>query len=278
MCEFCTKHGEGKKWYLNASNYATELLKDLERQKFIEHFFEEVIRKGNRKISYLEKIFQGKMLLPQRIRQRLTNGSLKSHFGQVIPLEEIPKILAMATSVTRITCGCRWAAEKQESRTCYGISTGPPDWYDHLDLDFFGSPELSSFEVLSPEVACHAMAEDDRKGMVHSLWTFGTPFIGAICNCESQYCLALRSTVGQKIPVMFRAEYIAAIDQSKCNGCRACERNCQFNAIEFNGKKQPSRIDPQKCFGCGVCRAVCPEEAISLQQRTAHPVAAHLWM
>lgn len=26
MCEFCTKHGEGKKWYLEMKNYAGELL------------------------------------------------------------------------------------------------------------------------------------------------------------------------------------------------------------------------------------------------------------
>ena len=26
MCEFCTKHGEGKKWYLQMKNYADELL------------------------------------------------------------------------------------------------------------------------------------------------------------------------------------------------------------------------------------------------------------
>ena len=26
MCEFCTKHGEGKKWYLQMKNYAGELL------------------------------------------------------------------------------------------------------------------------------------------------------------------------------------------------------------------------------------------------------------
>lgn len=26
MCEFCTEHGEGKKWYLEMKNYADELL------------------------------------------------------------------------------------------------------------------------------------------------------------------------------------------------------------------------------------------------------------
>ena len=26
MCQFCTKHGEGKKWYLQMKNYSDELL------------------------------------------------------------------------------------------------------------------------------------------------------------------------------------------------------------------------------------------------------------
>ena len=28
MCEFCIKHGEGKKWYLQAKNYAEDLLSE----------------------------------------------------------------------------------------------------------------------------------------------------------------------------------------------------------------------------------------------------------
>ncbi len=31
MCEFCHQHGEGKKWYLNAANYAEELYNDAAR-------------------------------------------------------------------------------------------------------------------------------------------------------------------------------------------------------------------------------------------------------
>ncbi len=39
MCEFCHKHGEGKKWYLQAKNYSDDLLSDLRRRKFIADFF-----------------------------------------------------------------------------------------------------------------------------------------------------------------------------------------------------------------------------------------------
>jgi len=39
MCEFCTEHGEGKKWYLQMGNYAEELLHEQlsRKQKDIVH-------------------------------------------------------------------------------------------------------------------------------------------------------------------------------------------------------------------------------------------------
>lgn len=38
MCEFCHKHGEGKKWYLQAKNYSEDLLSDLKRREFLSGF------------------------------------------------------------------------------------------------------------------------------------------------------------------------------------------------------------------------------------------------
>ncbi len=40
MCEFCTKHGDGKVWYKNAANYSKDLVSDLNRKKYINDFFE----------------------------------------------------------------------------------------------------------------------------------------------------------------------------------------------------------------------------------------------
>ena len=43
MCEFCVKHGEGEKWYLQAKNYSDDLLSDIRRRRFIE---ESLLRPG----------------------------------------------------------------------------------------------------------------------------------------------------------------------------------------------------------------------------------------
>lgn len=277
MCEFCSQHGEGKTWYLNAKNYASDLVHDLTRRDFIGHFYQRVVADGNRDITLLEKTLLRRMNLPSFIREKLSRGMKESHFGQVVPLEDVDRILAMARTVTRVACGCKWAKEKKESRLCYGITMGAPAWTDYLDMDFFGSAELARFENLSREEASAAIRESDRQGYIHSVWTFGTPFIGAICNCEKSYCLAMRSTLNLKAPSMFRAETLAGIDAPACSGCRACSDRCPFNAIEFNDADNVCLIDRTKCYGCGICRTSCPTGAISLQERRIDPVAANLW-
>ena len=277
MCEFCTQHGEGKAWYLNAKNYSSDLLSDLRRRDFIGHFYRQVVEDGNRKISLLEKTLLRGMDLPLVIRKKLTRDMKPVHFGQVVPLEEVDEILAMALTITRVACGCKWAKEKKEGRHCYGLTMGPPAWTDSLDMDFFGSAELARFENLGRGEAAAAIRDADNKGFVHSIWTFHTPFIGGICNCEKSYCLAMRSNLNLKTPAMFRAEHIAVVDSAACSGCRACLERCPFNAIEYNVAENICLIDRAKCYGCGVCRPACSADAITLAPRKSDPVAAAIW-
>jgi heterodisulfide reductase subunit A-like polyferredoxin len=108
------------------------------------------------------------------------------------------------------------------------------------------------------------------------VWTFHTPFIGGICNCDRADCLALRTTVSHEIPVLFRAEYVAQIDPEKCNGCRQCMRLCQFGALSYSASTRRAVVDLTWCYGCGICRSVCGSEAIRLEDRASSP-GAELW-
>ena len=277
MCEFCTQHGEGRTWYLNAKNYSSDLLSDLKRRQFIGRFLNHTVRKGNQQITLLEKTILRGMDLPAFVRAKLSNDMKPVHFGQVVPIEEVEKILAMARTVTRVACGCKWAKQKKEGRFCFALTMGPPAWTDLVDMDFFGSGELARMENLTREEAAEAIRETDRMGFVHSIWTFHTPFIGAICNCEKSYCLALRSTLNLKAPSMFRAEYVAAVDAAACSGCRACIERCPFAAIGFDVAASTCVVDKARCYGCGVCRAACPSDALALRERKLDAVAAALW-
>jgi ferredoxin len=91
---------------------------------------------------------------------------------------------------------------------------------------------------LSKEEALAAFREHEREGLCHTVWTFVAPFIGGICNCDRSDCMAMKATVTHQFPVMFRAEYVAAVSPGLCNGCRQCMRVCQFGAIGYSAANE----------------------------------------
>ncbi len=236
MCEFCHKHGEGRKWYLEARNYSDDLLSDAGRQNFIRHFAAE-----NGPVSTIsgriKKLAKAPALIRAAVSRLITRRMKKNHFGQVVPIEEIEQIFGFVNSITRISCICRKTTLGQEKRYCYGISLDPRGGRmgkimaeAKADSSYANGPIGGSFERMTKEEALAAFREHEKEGCCHTVWTFGTPFIGGICNCDRSDCLAMQTTVTHSIPVMFRAEWIGQVDPMLCTGCRACMRVCQFGA------------------------------------------------
>ncbi len=60
MCEFCTKHGDGKIWFKNAANYGNDLMEDLNRRQYIQDFLETTIGEGIISLGRLETIYSKK--------------------------------------------------------------------------------------------------------------------------------------------------------------------------------------------------------------------------
>lgn len=137
-------------------------------------------------------------------------------------------------------------------------------------------PGSMGLETLTKEEALAAFRDHEKESLCHTVWTFVTPFIGGICNSDRAECGAMRATVTHKLPVMFRAEYVAEVD-GDCNGCRACMRACQFGAINYSAALRKAFIQPRDCYGCGVCHAHCTNNAIRLQDRRNLAVTANLW-
>jgi hypothetical protein len=122
MCEFCTKHGEGKIWYKNAANYANDLLSDIRRRSYIRNFLSSAFSEGFQTLGRLETIFRKKGRLPNSVKTAMIAKAKEEHFGQVLPIEEISGLVKKARSVVRMPCACRWNIDKKEARCCYAIS------------------------------------------------------------------------------------------------------------------------------------------------------------
>ena len=281
VCEFCVQHGEGKKWYLQAKNYAEDLLSDLRRRHFITDFFghPEHLGEDSKKADKLERL---PAFVQRAIKGQIVRRMKKQHFGQVLPLEDVEEIFGFVNSIVRVPCICRHVTLGREERYCYGVSMGPgggalADLLSGLGDSFLSGPETSGFEELSREEALQAFAEHEKEGLCHSVWTFVTPFIGGICNCDRSDCMAIKATVINDVKVMFRAEYVAEVDPDLCTGCRSCMRVCQFGALGYSAASKKTFVDQTACYGCGVCRSVCTKDAIRLKPRAEAPAAARLW-
>jgi ferredoxin len=270
MCEFCTKHGEGKIWYKNAANYGQDLLSDLDRRRYIGNFLTSAFKDGFETLGRLEAIVNKKGKLPRAVAAAMAAKAKAEHFGQVLPIEEIGHIVGLARTVVRMPCACRWNIGKKEERCCYAVSYGPEAWYRGIDMSYFGKATDEGLEPLTGETAIAQMTAMEEQGAVHTIWTMMTPFIGAICNCRPEDCLAMLTLSRTAVETMARAEQVAKVDDTLCTGCGLCEAACHFKAIDSHkhGGDAHAHIDPVNCFGCGLCRTACGAGAISLVERT----------
>lgn len=280
MCEFCTKHGEGKKWYLAARNYSEDLLSDLRRRRLIADFLNRPERHAAE--GGLVALDSAPKPVRSLIRWAVVARQKSVHYGQVLPIEDVEKILDMTTSVFRLSCTCRHVALKKEARCCYGVSLGPnggelAKLLGGLHESFVNGPEAGGLEHLDKKAALEAMRKHEREGLCHSVWTFQTPFVASICNCDRTDCMAMKATVTHDVPVMFRSEYVARVSPEGCDGCRQCMKLCQFGAMGYSAVTRKAWIDPRRCYGCGICRAACKPEAIELRDRASVPLAAARW-
>lgn len=268
MCEFCTRHGEGQQWYLNAANYGRDLLEQDQRRAYIADFINGFEQRIPKAVSQMEVI--SRTPLRGTMSRFLKKSQQGSHFGQVVPLEDVEKIFELVSNVVRLPCVCRKVTTgDQNARYCYGLNLD-----DRLRATLDDSTNL---EILSAQEAFSAVKKLDREGLVHSVWTFKTPYIGGLCNCD-QDCMAYRVTYERRyFQNMFRAEYLAVIDPELCNGCKVCVRQCQFGAMRYSAVNKKVSVDVRACYGCGVCRAACHHDAIRLLSRTQDPLAASLW-
>jgi len=276
MCEFCTKHGEGKKWYLQMQNYSRELLQEHLSARQVE------CTGAKTRMEWTNRFWQyfvmpaitGLVPGPEAaaFAAQGPHEAKAEHYGQVLPIEDVERVLDMADSITRMPCGCRfYSTGLTDKRYCFG-----------LGLDRWASlgqyPDTaSSLEVLGREEARRIIRGYDEEGLYHSVWTGVTPFVIGICNCDRD-CGAYQGYVANPgAQGFFRAEYVGIVDWDRCTGCKSCMSQCQFGSLLYSSALAKVAIEPGHCFGCGVCRAASPNDAIALIPREAQPASAGIW-
>jgi Pyruvate/2-oxoacid:ferredoxin oxidoreductase delta subunit len=260
VCEFCHQHGEGKKWYLEMKNYSKELLVEQKRSQYIEETRAHFEVKHSKLLTGLDRI-RNVPFAYRFIRYMAEIYQKRRHWGQIVPIEDAEQVLDLQDSIVILPCRCRTLTRgEKEARYCFGVGIDTSDMLGKY-------PDYSGCQVVAPEEAKKLIRRFDQAGLVHSVWTFKTPYIGGLCNCD-QDCLAYKLQVEQNLMnSMFRSEYLAIVDWDLCSGCRECQMYCQFGAVRFSHTAGKAAINTRNCYGCGVCRAVCGNDAIALRPR-----------
>jgi len=275
MCEFCIKHGEGKKWYLNVKNYSEDLARDIKRRAYVKKFFYGADRGYKEHFNFIKRLPWNMPIIGPSLKAVLKRRFIHEHWGQVIPIEDVEKVLSITNSIVRIPCACSKITAGKERRTCFVITLNPES-IKRVDQSFFGGPDVAKFEKMDKTSALNFMKEQESSGLFHSVWTFKTPFIGAMCNCDVTGCIAMKM-YREATPNFFKAEYITKIDKNECNGCKACLKICPFEALEYHAINKKVVVNYKKCYGCGICRSVCKKNAMTLLDRLSVPEVASLW-
>jgi ferredoxin len=279
MCEFCTKHGEGEKWYLNTRNYGHDLLSDITRRRFVKEHLYWIDESYRKYYSVLKALPLSMPVIGPALRAIIKRKFLYQHWGQVLPIEDVEKVLDMTNSIVRIPCVCRKVTTGKEVRTCFLISLDPEkmELSDLVDMSYFGSPDVSRFESMGKKEALDFFRQSERRGMIHTIWSLRAPFIGELCNCDlATGCIPMRM-YKDVVPVVFRAEYTAVVEEARCKGCGACVKVCQFGAITLNKSDGKAVIGQKRCYGCGICRSLCNEAAIAIRDRRSVDEAMRIW-
>ncbi len=264
MCEFCVRHGDGRRWYLNAANYSEELLRDPRRREYIRAFIPGTRRNAPRWLAIADRAHRLAPRLTRFVGRRKTEKMKEIHYGQVVPLEDVAEIMKVAGQVVRLPCVCRKTLTGRDEAVCYALAASPASLglADLTDLGPEGLDVGGEVEWVAPEAALAEMAALEERGSIHTVWTFITPFVGAICNCDSEGCLALNFT-RRGFPLYLSGEWKAEVDRDRCTGCGACLERCLFGALERD--RDTVGVKDGLCHGCGICRRACNRRALWLR-------------
>jgi ferredoxin len=266
MCDYCTQHGAGKRWYYHARNYSKELASTDYIRDFCESYFSREIPAINDGLeSVVERIARPITLDEQ---ERVDERYRKFLHHQVITFDEAKQVLELASlqtdeheqAVVQFPCICRHVSYGgDKDLRCFGVAFS--NTYTRRFPEYLGG----SHQYMSAEEAIHLL-EDwiQEEPIVHAVSALGVPYIGMLCNCDMQICLPFinRQRLGITSP-WYKGHYTAQVDDSKCVGCGTCEQLCPFSVIKISYDER-AVVDPEECHGCGVCTTRCESNALSL--------------
>lgn len=271
MCEFCEKHGQGNRWYLNPENFSEKMMEDPQRVKTLE-------KVGGWGIDYYidftSKVTQlvNWPVIGKVVKAIIGRMAPNEHGGQVVSLEDSLQLLEYARDFVLLPCACRKLVGHRDDMVC--LNFGPIK-----DMQRRLMPE-GPMEEITLEEAKELVRMSDERGHFHQVLYAKVPFPVCICNCDARYCTSLKQRRANNVEVaIFKGHEVCAVDRELCRFCEdpVCISRCAFGAMHYDAEAGSVHVHAGECFGCGLCRSACPRGALSLVPRDGVPSAAGRW-
>ena len=236
-----------------------------------------VVRQPSPDLERLGKLWEKYFL--EGLGQEIHSGSIKlvralpgvgAPKDQVIPHDDAVRLVEQASSLMLFPCACRVAERKCDDpiNVCIVMSDGT--WGGPVD----GEPVLDPARMVgvprgrpaSVDEIVDVLKLSERAGLVHMTMNFEEdPWL--ICNCCRHACVGLKGITELDIPhAVAPSAYWATVDEGLCNGCAACAKRCQVDAIRMRDD-DIAEVDYERCLGCGVCTFACAPDALRLSLR-----------
>jgi heterodisulfide reductase subunit A-like polyferredoxin len=271
MCEFCQKHGQGNRWYLNPENFSDRLLEDPKRVATLEEvagwgidYYIDFTSKATKLINW--PVIGG---AAKRIVNRMAPNA---HGGQVVSLEDSLQLLEYARDFVLLPCACRRLMGHKDDLVC--LNFGPVKEFQRRAM-----PE-GPMEELTLEEAKEVVCRSDVQGHFHQVLYAKMPFHICICNCDARYCTSLKQRLANNVEVaILKGHEVCQVDEDRCRSCEEpqCLSACSFGALSHDREAGRITIDLSRCFGCGLCRTACEGNALHLVPRGELGATSEMW-
>jgi len=162
---------------------------------------------------------------------KVRNYFNQKHTGQVVSLEDAISICNIPGRVSVIDCLCQKYLSNKSERKCILFGT-TADIVENI-------PKFSNIHDLDSEESTELLKSTELESKIHTIWTFKTPYIGAICNCNQRGCLLFH-----------------------------LKNKYRFSEIILKGHEK-EKIDPAICIGCGKCQNTA-NSMLSMSQGKNH--------
>lgn len=206
---------------------------------------------------------------------------------QVLPYEEVTKILDSFTYFTVSTCPCTHRNNlDQERHNC----NYPAERCLHFDRLGHYIVEQGMGREITRQEAEDILHQCEDLGLVHGISNYQDK-PDTICNCCKCCCMWFEAHFKLKHPMSLSpSNYRIHASDATCIGCGLCVKRCPMEAIELKempdvkGRKtvvtdqkkgtreltnklgKVTEVNTERCIGCGVCNYKCPTKSLLLEQ------------